>query len=67
MAIIKNLTPEERKMKNALELRVLSLYREKRKLDKEQSSLDERINHLERQIANVGGPGLDFKGIFKKD
>ena len=67
MAIIKNLTPEERKMKNALELRVLSLYREKRNLDKQQLTLDERINHLERQIENVGGPGLDFEAIFKKD
>lgn len=66
MAIIKKLTEEERKMKNALELRVLSLYREKRKLDKEQLTLDERINHLERQISNVGGPGLDFDAIFKK-
>ena len=66
MAIIKKLTEEERKMKNALELRVLSLYREKRKLDKEQLSLDERINHLETQIAKVGGPGFDFDAIFKK-
>jgi len=66
MARIKKLTPEEIEMKNALKLRAFSLYQEQRKLRKDMKNLDDRIEHLERQISNVGGPGIDFSEVFKQ-
>ncbi len=67
MAIIKKLTPEQKETKVALQLRTLKLYQEKRNLERKQLGLDNRIEHLERQIANIGGPGLELDEIFKKN
>lgn len=64
--IIKKLTESERQLKNALNLRVLSLYREKENLKKKELELLERIEHLEKQIDKIGGPGLDIEERLKK-
>lgn len=65
MARIKKLTEEEKNLKQALSLRVLSLYREKRKLNGMISDLDKRIEHLEGQVNGIGGPGIDVDDILK--
>jgi hypothetical protein len=64
MTRIKKLTPEEEITRDGLEYRVLQLYREKRALIMSQQRLEERIDHLESQIAKVGGPGMDISRIL---
>lgn len=66
MAIIKHLTEKEHSEKKAMEERVLQLYRELNKLEYEKDTLRGRIEHLEKQINNIGGPGIDIDKILKK-
>ena len=47
-------TEEESKMKQAFENRILNLYREKDRIDKEKLDIDKRIEHLENQISKLG-------------
>ena len=53
MTVIKKLTPEQRAMKNAMNLRVLKLYRHKRMLVQQMTEIDSRIDHMEKQISNI--------------
>lgn len=61
MSLLKKLTEDEIKLKDALNMRVLSLYRQKRNLQLEMDSVNDRISHLEEQISNIGGPGTEIK------
>lgn len=61
MSLIKKLTEDEIKIKDALNMRVLSLYRQKRNLQLEMDSVNDRISHLEEQISNIGGTGTEIK------
>jgi len=66
MAIVKRLTEEQKKMKLALEKRVLGIYRELKNLDVKKEHLNTRIQHLEEQINKIGGNGISkyrFNGI----
>tara|TARA_R110000803_G_C11841835_1_gene304690 strand:- start:177 stop:410 length:234 start_codon:yes stop_codon:yes gene_type:complete len=65
MTIMKKLTPEQRAMKDAMKLRVLSLYREQSALKLSQIHIGERISHLEEQIENIGGFGMDVEETFR--
>jgi hypothetical protein len=62
---MKKLTPEQRAMKDAMKLRVLSLYREQSALKLSQIHIGERISHLEEQIENIGGFGMDVEETFR--
>jgi len=63
MAIVKRLTEEQKKMKLALEKRVLGIYRELKNLDIKKEHLNTRIQHLEEQINKIGGNGIDLSDL----
>jgi uncharacterized protein YeaC (DUF1315 family) len=54
MTLPRFLTEEELEMNNALDDRILMLYREKTRLDKEKMDIDKRIEHLEKQKHKLG-------------
>jgi hypothetical protein len=64
MSRIKKLTPEEESTRDGLEWRILQLYREKRSRLIKIQEIEERIDHLEKQVSNVGGPGMDISRIL---
>lgn len=65
MTVMKKLTPEQRAMKNAMNLRVLKLYRHKRMLVQQMTEIDSRIDHMEKQISNIGGYGVDVEETLR--
>jgi len=66
MALIKKLTEEQKKMKLALEQRVLKLYREMQDFEHRKSENLQRIYHLEEQINKIGGEGIDIEKALGK-
>ena len=66
MALIKKITEEKKKLKLALEQRVLKLYREIQDFENRKSENLQRIYHLEEQIDKIGGEGVDIDKVLGK-